>query len=125
MELQTPLQRIGIKLLVCGGRDYQDRNKIYKTLNQIHKETPISLLITGDAKGADHLSYLWALNYTIPTRIFMANWKKYGPRAGPIRNQEMINQAKPDLILAFPGGTGTQNMISLGKKAALPIRIIS
>ena len=46
---------------------------------------------------------------------YPADWKKYGKSAGPLRNQRMIDEGKPDLVVAFPGGVGTADMISRAK----------
>jgi hypothetical protein len=35
--------------------------------------------------------------------VYQADWKRYG-RAGPIRNQEMLDKGKPDVVIACPGG---------------------
>ena len=45
------------------------------------------------------------------------DWKKYGKKAGPLRNQQMLEEGKPDLVVAFPGGNGTADMVRRAKKA--------
>ena len=51
------------------------------------------------------------------TRSGAGLWLKVEPmspngyRAGPIRNQEMLDKGKPDLVIAFPGGKGTADMV--------------
>ena len=47
-------------VLVCGGRDYTSYQTIWREMDAIHAKLPISLLITGDAQGADNLADLWA-----------------------------------------------------------------
>jgi hypothetical protein len=49
-----------------------------------------------------------------------ANWRKYGPAAGPIRNQQMLDWG-PDLVVAFAGGTGTAGMVALARAAGVPV----
>jgi acyl-CoA synthetase (NDP forming) len=55
---------------------------------------------------------------------FPANWKKHGKSAGPIRNQLMLDVGKPDLVIAFPGGSGTADMIRRARKAGVPVKEI-
>ena len=105
-----------MKVIVCGGRDYCDSNNLNNILNLIHKETPIDTIIHGDARGADKLAGLWANANGIEEVPFAADWVKHGKSAGPIRNREMLLQTKPDLIVAFPGGRGTQDMITVSRK---------
>jgi hypothetical protein len=50
------------------------------------------------------------MNY-VPVIEFPANWKVYGRAAGPIRNMKMLLEGKPDLVVAFPGGIGTADMV--------------
>ncbi len=40
-----------------------------------------------------------------------------------IRNQQMLDEAKPDMVLAFPGGRGTDDMVSRAEKAGVPVTI--
>lgn len=50
-----------------------------------------------------------------------ADWKKHGKAAGPIRNQSMLTEHKPDLVIAFPLGEskGTRDMIRKAKAAGI------
>jgi len=50
-----------------------------------------------------------------------AKWSKHGRAAGPIRNQEMIDECKPDLVVAFPGGRGTADMVRRAKAAGIRV----
>lgn len=98
-------------VLACGGRDYTNSPRVYEVLDTIHKETPISLLITGGARGADTLADQWAKDRGVNRCIFPANWKAKGNGAGPARNAMMLYVGKPTLVVAFPGGSGTRDMI--------------
>jgi hypothetical protein len=109
-----------MKAIVCGGRDYDDVECIVKTLCEIHDLTPITSLIHGGAPGADSLAGLWAKNREIKTTVFYADWKAHGRAAGPIRNRQMA-ETKPDLVVAFPGGKGTQNMIETAKDYGIKV----
>jgi hypothetical protein len=73
------------------------------------------LLIHGAATGADRLAQAWARNRLIPDREFDANWPEHGGGAGAIRNQRMIDEGKPDLVVAFPGGPGTDDLMQRAK----------
>jgi len=55
---------------------------------------------------------------------FPADWGKYSKSAGYIRNKQMLAEGKPDLVVAFPGGKGTANMVKLAKLANIPIHTI-
>ena len=102
MEVYMPL-----RTLICGGRAYNDINTFYDVLNKFDIEE----IITGCANGADKMAREFAIHRNIPLDVHKAKWKVHGRAAGPIRNTQMILQ-KPDLVLAFPGGKGTRNMIT-------------
>lgn len=113
-----------MKLLVCGGRDYDDWDTVCDELTWLMGDHPIDLIIHGAAKGADSLAEEFAKASGIASRPFPANWKKHGRRAGPIRNQQMLDEGKPDLVVAFPGGRGTADMIARAKAAGIEVRIV-
>lgn len=105
-------------ILVCGGRDFLNSGLLNSTLNKLHAETPISVLIEGDADGADRMAGAWAIKHGVQVAKCPANWAKYGRKAGPLRNAMML-KLKPDLVLAFPGGKGTANMVTQAQIAGI------
>lgn len=122
------------KILVCGGRDYADWFRLRDTLEKIIDERvwisesdecgnylPRVVIISGAAKGADQMAIEWAVVNWCPFEEYPADWKKYGTRAGPIRNQQMLDKGKPDLVVAFPGGNGTKDMVRRAKKAGVEV----
>ena len=106
-------------VLICGGRNYDDNAKVCAVLNSIRYRLGISTLIEGGATGADRLAYNWAIVEGINMRRFEADWKKHGLAAGPIRNQQMIDEGKPTIVVAFPGGNGTADMVRRARKAGI------
>lgn len=104
-------------VLVCGGRDYNDAARVDDVLDgvRIHK------LIHGAATGADAMADRYALDHHIPVETYPADWKTHGRAAGPIRNQAMLVLGKPDLVIAFPGGRGTADMIRRAKAAGVRV----
>jgi hypothetical protein len=108
-----------MRILVCGGRDFNDYTLLSTTLNPyIHDDVTI---VHGAAPGADSLAGRWAKDQGFVTETYPADWNKYGKRAGYIRNVQMLNEGKPDLVIAFPGGKGTQMMINLAEAAGVPV----
>lgn len=104
-----------MKVLVYGGRNYNDWQTLFGELHKIHKVTPITEIISGKARGADYLGGSWTVANSIKLTEYLANWDRDGKAAGPIRNQQMLDEGKPDLVIAFPGGAGTKDMITRSK----------
>lgn len=108
-----------MRILVCGGRKFNDPVIVNATLDAVHATKGIDVLIQGGADGADWLARMWAKNNNIRCEQYHAEWAKHGKAAGPIRNQQMIDEGKPDLFVAFPGGKGTADMVKRLKAAGI------
>jgi len=112
-----------MRILITGGRDFIDRELLFDALDRLHAAHGISVLIHGDANGADRLSGEWATARGIRVEAHPADWKKHGRAAGPIRNQKMLEE-KPELVIAFPGGRGTADMVRKAKQAGLEVVMV-
>jgi hypothetical protein len=110
-----------MRLLVCGGRNYDDEIAIEAALETIHEKTPITVLIQGGARGVDKLAGKWADRNGIEALVFPADWYRYNNAAGPIRNRQMLDEGKPDLVLAMPGGAGTEDMMEQARARGLRV----
>ena len=112
------------RLAVCGGRDYFDTDWIVHCLDQVHKKRRITLLIHGDAPGADTIAAQWCVLRQVPRMLFVADWKAHGRAAGPMRNAEMVRQGLDGLV-AFPGGRGTADMTAQCRAASIELNLDS
>ena len=110
-----------MRVLVCGGRTYGNQDYLDKILNQIHATEKITEIISGGARGADTCAIVWAEKAKVKCSVYYADWDKHGKAAGHIRNKEMLIRGNPDIIVAFPGGAGTRDMISLAYKHKIPL----
>lgn len=115
-----------MRVLVCGSRNWQDINPIRWALTRLDAENPQCILIHGTAHGADQQAAYVAHRLGWPIDRYPADWDKYGRAAGAIRNQQMLEEGEPDLVLAFWDGEskGTRNMISIAKKAGIKVTIL-
>jgi hypothetical protein len=109
------------RVLVCGGRDYADKARVYAVLDKFHAEAGIDLIIEGGARGADQWGEFWAVERDVPFDRYEADWEAFGSFAGPKRNKAMLDEGNPDLVIAFPGGAGTRNMIRQARKAGVEV----
>lgn len=105
-------------VLVCGGRDYTDQEAVDAALIQL--DAKITLVVHGNARGADTLADNWALRNGVQPARCPANWEFYSNAAGPIRNRAML-VIKPAMAIAFPGGDGTADMIKLCERNHVPV----
>jgi hypothetical protein len=117
-----------VKILVCGGREYADKDFLYNYLDGFRQtwewgEVKLTHLIHGDARGADALAHGWAVQTGIQPVKCPAMWLLYGPKAGAIRNARMLAllDLERDFVIAFQGGAGTAHMMSIARKARVRV----
>lgn len=108
-----------MRVLITGGRGFTDREMLYGVLDLLHAQHGFTLLIHGDADGADRMGGEWATERGVEPKACPANWKRYRRAAGPIRNRAMLKE-DPEMLVAFPGGNGTRDMVQVVKDAGLP-----
>jgi hypothetical protein len=131
-----------MRALVCGGRDFANDVRpgyqgpqhtfVIATLDRILH--PIvtddmatwlppdgTFIIAGAARGVDKAAIDWAVVNWVPFQEYPADWEKYGKRAGYVRNKQMLEEGKPDLVIAFPGGKGTAMMVKIAREAGVPV----
>jgi hypothetical protein len=117
-----------MRILICGGRDYTDLDRIYRALNRLEERLNFDLtVIHGDCPtGVDAAADVWALwaGYErVKFPVTREEWGRLGLRAGPLRNQRMIDEGHPDAVVAFPGARGTADMVRRARAAGLPVWI--
>lgn len=121
-----------MRVAVCGGREFSDRSRVFEALDMVHAATPIEELMHGDCRGADRLAAEWAGRRGIPISAYPADWDNidlpgakirkhrrggfYDATAGFRRNIRMLLEGAPQLVIAFPGGPGTEHMVSQALK---------
>ena len=109
------------RLLICGGRDFKDEDAAFVFLDRLHAERPVTLVIEGGARGGDAIGRAWAMARGIEVVTYFADWSLQGRKAGPLRNIRMLEDGKPTLVVALPGGKGTAHMISIARDAGIEV----
>lgn len=117
-------------LLVCGGRDFADRELLISKLEQFTAGLgPKIVVVTGACpRGADKLAEEWASKKFHRIMRFHPEWSR-GPKAGPERNQEMVDYLKPlrdRFAAAFWDGKsrGTKDCVERVRAAGIPLKIV-
>lgn len=127
-------------MIVCGGRDYTMDAVDWRRLDALHEGDhdmlglmprlgPLTAVYHGDAPGADRWAAFWGETRGVPVTPFPADWKTFGKAGGPVRNGAMLaglhptlgRLPEPDAVIAFPGGPGTDDMISQARRAGRPV----
>ncbi len=108
--------------VICGGRDFVDAEMFTAAMGDLIRLRGMpECVINGGARGADLMAKEWAEHYAIEARSVAADWRLHGRAAGPIRNQTMLDKYAPALVVAFPGGKGTADMVRRSHKAGVEV----
>jgi hypothetical protein len=114
-----------MRLLVTGDRNWANDQIIGAVLTSLARDYPDLVLIEGGANGADILSADIGRYLGIKVLEFKADWNRFGRGAGPIRNQQMLDEGKPTVVMAFhpslKDSRGTLDMVKRARSANLPV----
>lgn len=106
------------RILVCGDRNWADGKRIKQVLEAMSADYDLTI-VDGAANGADSLASEAAKELGLKNERYPAAWKQLGKRAGPIRNQEMLDSGV-DMVLAFhpnlDESKGTRDMVARARK---------
>lgn len=113
------------RVLICGSRPWTDRACVQAVVRQL----PLgSVVIIGGATGADALAAMAARAAGLECEVYPADWARYGRRAGPIRNRQMLREGRPEVVVAFHpdlwGWRGTADMVRVAQAAGLPVWVV-
>lgn len=122
-----------MKVLVCGSRAWLDQKAVERELRKLPADT---IIIHGACRGADNIAGFVAKMLGFEVRPYPANWDFYGPAAGTLRNQQMLDDEHPDKhqvridkVLAFHEdpelGKGTKDMVARAKKERIPVEVFA
>lgn len=121
------------RILICGSRNFTDHEFFNLAMTAwTAKHGDPEVVIEGCARGADHLAEQWARSFggdgflaTVGLAHFPADWDRHGRAAGPIRNQQMLDEGRPDAVIAFTPdlrvSRGTRDMVTRARRAGLPV----
>jgi hypothetical protein len=114
-----------MRVLICGSRNWSDYGYIENIMHERLKDGDI--VIHGAARGADSIAGSIAEEMGLEVIRFPANWKKYGRSAGPVRNQQMLAEGRPDEVWAFTNdlekSRGTRHMVETARGVGAPTEV--
>lgn len=122
-----------LRVLICGSRDWDDDEIIDVVVSGLTREYRPLTLIHGAARGADSIAAEsgrvdQGRGLAVNVIPFPADWDAHGRAAGPIRNQQMLDEGKPDWVIAFTNdleaSRGTRDMVGRAHKAGVPVYVI-
>lgn len=110
-----------MKVVVTGGRNYDDRETLYRELDKL----AASYVVQGSASGADYLAKQYAAERKLPCVTVRADWQIHGRAAGPIRNCLMLKAHVDATVVAFPGNAGTANCVRQARALGMRVHVVT
>lgn len=111
-------------VLICGSRGWNEREPIERELHTLDRNT---LIVHGAARGADTLAGEIAMELGFEVMACPADWKRYGKAAGIVRNKQMLDEYRPQLVIAFvrsiANSPGSMHTINTARKMGIATRV--
>ncbi|WP_248805026.1 DUF2493 domain-containing protein [Pseudomonas sp. MWU13-2100] len=114
-----------MRVLICAGRYYLNAAMCRKALEAYHQTRRISVLIHGGNQFLGSEVEDWARENGTHLVRYPSNWQLYGKQAERRRNQFMLTDSEPELVIAFPGGHDTEELLAQAKAMNIEIRSIN
>ena len=113
-----------MRLLVCGGRHFEDAEMVHNELTALHWRKPISVVVHGSIAGVGIIAEAWARRHGIAVVRYPPNWEFYGKKAEGLRSDFMLTDSRPDFVVAFPGGRHTADLVQRAINVGLAVLAI-
>ena len=113
-----------MRLIVCGGRSFANFELIERELTRLNSNKPISVLIHGWIGPAASVIEHWARENDIPIVRYPPNWELHGKGAEARRNEFMLCDSRPGLVVAFPGGPDTSDLVRRALNRGVAVLVV-
>jgi hypothetical protein len=113
-------------VIICGTRLGVKPDLVRDAIVRLKAAHPDLVVVQGAAQGVDTQARCFAMQLDVPCEAHPARWKELGVKAGPIRNQEMLDSGV-DEVVAFPAAAesrGTDDMIRRALGAGVPVTVL-
>lgn len=117
--------------IIAGSREFNDYELLKESCdfylsNKLNDPDINVVIISGAARGADHLGEEYARERGLLIKKFPADWDKYGKSAGYIRNTKMASIANAAIVFLISDKEckGSRMMINIARKNNLLVRIV-
>lgn len=125
-----------MRVIVTGSRDWpaSDPWMIHAVLDWFARlDEPLTVVVGYDPvrqypPGVDRITYERCIDAGYDVETHPADWDRYGPAAGPLRNQEMV-AAGGDVCVAFAAkriedSRGTHGCAKLARAASILVYVV-
>lgn len=115
------------RILVTGSRSWSDEAAVRTALHEAwrrHGERKDTVLVVGDAAGADSIAARQWTAQHLPVELHEAQWETHGRKAGMVRNAQMVRSGADDCLAFWDGQSpGTEQMLQLVRRAGITVEL--
>jgi hypothetical protein len=119
-----------MRVLICGSRTWSKPIPIDVVVGgfaAVYGAAKVTV-IHGAARGADSMAASAAHRHGLDCEDYPADWATHGKAAGPIRNQRMLDEGRPEVVVAFTDdlatSKGTADMVRRAQAAGVPVYVM-
>lgn len=115
-----------MKVIICGSRYLKDVALVARAVEAapFRVDATRDEIVVGGAGGVDSAALDWAWGHRCATiRNMPADWDKHGRKAGPIRNQEMVDYADACIAIPCPKSKGTWDTVRRAEAKGIPVYV--
>ena len=121
LSRKTTLRYRTVRVLICSGRFYADTHTLTHVLDLYARTQIIDVLIHGGYQTLGGAIETWARGIDVHVIRYPANWMLHGKYAETKRNLFMLEDSRPDVLLAFSGGEDTAECIKMAQRAGIQV----
>lgn len=110
-----------MRLLVCAGRHFHDARLVESELSRLHAHHALTVVVHGGHTTLGPAIEAWARANLVHAIRYPANWQHLGKRAEGVRNAFMLDDSRPDRVLALPGGRHTHDLVARAQARGIDV----
>jgi hypothetical protein len=110
-----------MRVLICGGRHYENGDAVHHELIRFNSQHAISVIIHGGVSGPGPAAEAWARQSGVAVVRYPPNWERFGKKAERLRNDFMLTDSRSDCVIAFPGGDDTADLVAKATAAGIQV----
>ena len=111
-----------MRLLICGGRHFDNAARIEAELSALHVASFISVIIHGGLPGIGGAAEAWARRNKVHVIRYPANFS-LGKSGDATRDEFMLADSRAEMLLVFPGGRRTAELLREARRKLVPVML--
>jgi len=109
------------EVVICGGRDYQPTQADGRWCSWWLAWLAARTVVHGGARGVDRWAGTLAARLGLRVVVVKPDYDAYPGRVAPLERNTVMADREPLAVLALPGGSGTDDMVTKATARGVPV----